>query len=313
MFLSGSTLLQNLVTKLSLVRKAALRFFAGESLDDAIAAAKKLNKLGFSVTLDQLGEDTNTYEEAKQTTKEIIEILDGIHEENVRSNISIKLTQLGITVNEALCIENLKQILEHAKTLNIFVRIDMEDSGIVDATFRVYQKMEDSGFDNVGLVLQSYLYRTLDDLIDLLKSNTRIRIVKGAYKESPTIAFPKKSDVDNCFDEITRSLIEKSAEIGSPKIDDEGKWPPIPAIATHDEKRIAYAKSLVEKIELPKEKIEFQMLYGIRQNLQNSLVQQGYPVRIYVPFGTQWYPYFMRRLAERPANLWFFISSLFRK
>jgi proline dehydrogenase len=169
------------------------------------------------------------------------------------------------------------------------------------------------GFDNVGVVLQSYLYRSKQDARDLMAASTRIRLVKGAYDEPPSVAYPKKADVNACFDRVTEILLEASAVGSAPAASADGRWPPIAAIATHDEKRIAFAKAHAQKIDLPKNKLEFQMLYGIRRRLQEELAADGYPVRVYVPYGTQWYPYFMRRLAERPANLWFFLSSFVRR
>jgi proline dehydrogenase len=203
--------------------------------------------------------------------------------------------------------------LERAKKYNIFVRIDMEDSECVDATMDLYWKMRrEYGFENVGMVIQSYLYRSEQDTADLLAEGTRIRMVKGAYREPPEIAFPKKRDVDHAFDVLTYMMLDAAKEESSPAVSEDGRWPPVTAVASHDEVRVRNSIAYAQEHGIPKEKLEFQMLYGIRRELQRQLTEDGYPVRIYVPFGTEWYPYFMRRLAERPANLWFFISSLLR-
>jgi proline dehydrogenase len=191
----------------------------------------------------------------------------------------------------------------------------MEDTPYTDITLAMYYSMLQRGFNvsQVGLVVQSYLFRTEADVRKLLEYNTHLRLVKGAYKEPSDKAFPKKGDVDANFDLLIKLMIDAACRIDANKISTDGRVPPIPAIATHDEKRIAFAKQYAEKVGLPKEALEFQMLYGIRRDLQEKLVKEGYPVRIYVPFGTHWYPYFMRRLAERPANIWFFVSNYFRK
>lgn len=304
--------MQNIMTHWGIARKVALRFVAGETLEAAIEAVRVLNEKGMVATLDQLGEHTHTPDEARKTGQDILKILDAIHESGVRSGLSVKLTQIGLALDEDLCAEILAEVLGHALELNNFVRIDMEDSGCVDATMRIYQRMRDQGFENVGMVLQSYLYRAEDDTRTLLESGTRIRMVKGAYKEPPEIAFPKKEDVDKNFDVLMELMIDASLHEDAPPLSEDGRWPPIPAAATHDEARVNFSKAYAEKVGLPKEKLEFQMLHGIRRDLQEQLVAEGYPVRIYVPYGTQWYPYFMRRLAERPANLWFFAQTLFR-
>lgn len=311
-YLSQADWMRRLVMGWGIARKVALRFVAGETLEEAINAAKLINKSGMVVTMDQLGENTETPEQARQTTVEIIGILDAIHLSGVRSGLSVKLTQIGLTLDQVLCEKNLASILERAKMHGLFVRIDMEDSGVLEQTLDVYWKMrKEMNFDNVGMVIQSYLYRSEEDVKNLLGADTKIRLVKGAYKEPVDIAFPKKSEVDEAFDRITEMMLEHEAKLGD-KIEDGEFWPPITAVASHDETRVVYAIDRAKALGVPKEKLEFQMLYGIRRGLQQQLVEDGYPVRIYVPFGSEWYPYFMRRLAERPANLWFFISSLFR-
>jgi proline dehydrogenase len=313
-YLSKADWMRHRVMAWKIARKVALRFVAGETLQDAIAAVQRLNVLSMNATLDQLGEDTFKAERAVETADDIIKILDQIEQSGVRSNLSVKLSQIGLALDEILCGENLARILSHAQKLNTFVRIDMEGSDCIDGTFRLYWKMrQELGFDNVGMVIQSYLYRSDEDTQQLLANDTRIRMVKGAYQEPPEIAYPKKRDVDQSFDRLVKMMLEAAHPDSSPGISADGKWPPITAVATHDQKRIDYAIQIARQFGVPKEKVEFQMLYGIRRDIQEDLVSRGYPVRIYVPYGSEWYPFFMRRLAERPANLWFFVSSLFQR
>ena len=313
-YLSKADWMRHLVMGWKIARKVALRFVAGETLQDAIDVIQRGNMNSMNATLDQLGEDTHTADEARKTTNDILNILDVIEKSGARSNLSVKLTQIGLTLDETLCGENLERILSHARQLNTFVRIDMEGSDCTDGTFRLYRKMHhELGYNNVGMVLQSYLYRSEEDTQTLLADNTRIRLVKGAYKESPEIAFPKKKDVDQNYDHLVKMMLKAAQLESSPSLSKDGKWPPITAVATHDRKRIDYAIEIACQLGVPKEKVEFQMLYGIRRDIQKDLVFRGYPMRIYVPYGTEWYPYFMRRLAERPANLWFFVSSFFRR
>ncbi len=312
-YLSRARWARNIVMGWGAARRTARRFVAGETLAEALGVVRELNAAGMNATLDQLGEDVKTEEEAERFTEGIRNILQRIEQNGLRSNVSIKLSQIGIAVDENSCSDNLVSILQFAKERGIFVRIDMEDSSYVDRTLNLYREMRKKrGFDNVGVVIQSYLYRSEKDTNDLLSNGTRIRLVKGAYKEPPEAAFPRKSDVDVCFDRLTKLLLDAAKKFGVATSAD-GKWPPIPAIGTHDHRRVEYAKKYAEEIGLTKDKVEFQMLYGIRRELQAALAAEGYPVRIYVPFGTHWYPYFMRRLAERPANLWFFLSSLVRR
>jgi len=304
-----------MVTGWKLAWQTASRFVAGESIPDAIRVIRELNVKGIVATLDQLGEHTTTTEEATQSTEGILEILDEIDKAGVKSNVSIKLTQIGMGLDDSLCRENLTRILHRAKGYKNFVRIDMEDTPYTDTTIGLLNGVLDDGFNTqtVGLVVQSCLYRTEEDTRKLLERGVRFRLVKGAYSEPPDKAYPKKADVDANFDLLTKILIDAALAAKSPELSEDGRIPPVPGIATHDEKRIAFAKQYAEKVGLPKEALEFQMLYGIRRDLQDQLAAEGYPVRVYVPFGTHWYPYFMRRLAERPANIWFFISNFFRK
>ena len=313
-YLSQADWMRRLVMGWGIARRVALRFVAGETLEQGIAAVEALNQSGIYATIDQLGEHTETTEQANSTTDKILKILDAIDTSGVKSGLSVKLTQIGLSLDENLCEANLVRILQSAAEKNLFVRIDMEESACVDATIRLYWKMRrQHQLDNVGMVIQSYLYRSKKDTADLLTGDTRIRLVKGAYKEPQEIAYPKKSDVDANFDQLTEMLLHHASSDRSPALSEDGRWPPVTALGTHDKDRIDFAIAYAEKTGVPKEKVEVQMLYGIRRELQQDLAAQGYPVRIYVPFGTEWYPYFMRRLAERPANLWFFISSFFRK
>lgn len=312
-YLSKAPWAQRIVTGWSFAWKAASRFVAGEKAEDAIRAVRELNEKGINATLDHLGEHTSTIDEAAQATQDILAILDEIDAAGVRANVSIKLTQIGMGLDESVCRDNLGRILQRAKEHRNFIRIDIEDTPYTDTTIAIYKSMLERGFTNrhFGMAVQSYLYRAEADMKLLLANKTTIRLVKGAYKELPDKAFPKKADVDANYDLLAKLLIDASLADGS-KESEDGRVPPIPAIATHDEKRIEFAVSYANKVGLPKEGMEFQMLYGIRRDLQEKLAQEGYPVRVYVPFGTHWYPYFMRRLAERPANIWFFISNFFR-
>jgi len=305
---------QRLVTNWSFSWKAASRFVAGVGAEDAIRVVRELNSKGINATLDHLGEHTSTADEANNAADDILSILNEIDKAGVRANVSIKLTQIGMGLDEEICSQNLVRILEQVKKHNNFLRIDMEDTPYTDITISLYHSMLDRDFSPayVGLVIQSYLFRSEEDTRKLLEEGTRIRLVKGAYNEPPDKAFPKKTETDANYYLLTKIMIDAALNIDANKISEDGRTPPIVAIASHDDKCILFAKQHAEKVGLPKEALEFQMLYGIRRDLQEQLVGEGYPVRVYVPYGAQWYPYFMRRLAERPANIWFFISNYFR-
>lgn len=313
-YLSKAAWAQNLVIGWSFAWKAASRFVAGSTVEDAIRVVKMLNEKGINATLDQLGEHTSTSEEANRAADGILAVLDSIQQAGARSNVSIKLTQIGMGLDDEVCRANLTRILERAKKYGNFIRIDIEDSPWVDKTIELYEEQLSQGFTTktVGMAVQSYLYRAEADVRALLEKGTTFRLIKGAYKEPPEVAYPKKADVDANFDTLASILIDASLAQKT-ELSADGRIPAIPAIATHDEKRIAFAKAYADKVGLPKTGMEFQMLYGIRRDLQEELAKEGYPVRIYVPFGTHWYPYFMRRLAERPANIWFFVSNFFKK
>ena len=313
--LSRAAWAQKLITSWSFAWRAASRFVAGERTDDLIRVIQELNKNGFNATLNYLGESISSAEEAEKATNEILKVLNEVDKADVKSNVSIKLTQIGIGLDENICRQNLVEILEQVKRCGNFLRVDMEDTPYTDTTISLYHSMLERGFDQsqIGLVLQAYLYRTEGDLRKLLEIGTRIRLVKGAYNEPPDKAYPKKADTDANYDLLAKITIDAALKLDGNAISADGKVPPIIAIASHDERRIGFAKQYAEKVGLPKNAIEFQMLYGIRRDLQGKLVKDGYPVRVYVPYGSQWYQYFMRRLAERPENIWFFVSNYFRK
>jgi proline dehydrogenase len=304
---------QRMITQTGFARRAASRFIAGETHGDAIQAVKALNKIGIAATLDHLGENTTDAGAALQSAEEVTVILDEIERSAVRSNVSIKLSQLGLVLNEELCRQNLLMILEKARSTNNFIRIDMEDSSLTQKTLDQFYWVRQQGFSNIGIVIQSYLYRSEADISQLGKSGERVRLCKGAYKEPPELAFPKMKDVNTSYDRLTESLYSAALSAGSPPVSSDGKFPPIPALATHDEQRIQFACEAAERMGLSKTALEFQMLYGIRRDLQKQLAAKGYPVRVYVPYGTHWYPYFMRRLAERPANVWFLLTNYMRR
>ena len=314
-YLSKAAWAQKLVTNWSFAWRAASRFVAGTRPEDAIRVIRELNARGINATLDHLGEHTSTAEEASNATEDILTILDEIDKAQVRANVSIKLTQIGMGLDESICQQNLIRILERARQHRNFVRIDIEDTPYTDVTISIYDAMLERGFttQTMGMAVQAYLYRAEADVRALLEKNTRLRLVKGAYMEPPEKAYPKKADVDANYDLLAKILIDCNLKVEDNLLSADGRVPPIPAIATHDENRIAFARQYAEKVGLPKDGVEFQMLYGIRRDLQERLVKEGYPVRVYVPFGRHWYPYFMRRLAERPANIWFFISNFLRK
>lgn len=312
LYMSNANWIRNIVTRWRVARKMASRFVAGDTFEDALIAIRRLNEKGLLTTLDNLGENVTASEDALKATDTYIEIFQRLHDAGVKSNCSVKLSQLGLELDYDLCLSNMRCIATRAAEFGTLVRIDMEDSSTVDRTIQIHQTLMAEGITNIGLAIQSYLHRSEEDVRALLEQGTRIRLCKGAYNEPPEVAFPKKSDVDASFDRITAHMIDGSTSHGSEPASADGKVPPIAAIGTHDSKRIDFARDYAKIAGLPKEALEFQMLYGIRSDLQDALHARGYPVRVYVPFGTEWYPYFMRRLAERPANLWFFITALVR-
>lgn len=304
---------QRMVTGWGFAWRIASRFVAGQTLDQAIIVIQELNDRGIAASLDHLGENTSRPEDAREAATEVIRALVAVDASGARANVSLKLTQLGLILDEALCRENLARILIRARELGAFIRIDMEDSPFTERTLKMYDWAREQGFDNVGVVIQAYLYRSEKDICHIADRSGFVRLCKGAYDEPPDVAFPRKADVDANYDKLATQLLESALKAGAPQVTADGRIPPVPAFATHDEARITFAQAEARRLGLPKGAIEFQMLFGIRRDLQDRLAAQGYPVRVYVPYGAQWYPYFMRRLAERPANVWFFVSNLFRK
>lgn len=254
------------------------------------------------VSLDQLGESVHDEEQARVAVAEYMEILDAIYTNKLDANISVKLTQVGLDIGEDFCISNMRRILAKASEIGTSVNIDMESSHYTEATLRVFEELRQD-FANVGTVIQSYLYRTEDDMRSLAEVGATIRLCKGAYKEPPSIAFPEKADVDANYVKCMKFFMEEAYR----------KQGAYLKIATHDQAIIDAALDYVKTNDIPSDQFEFQMLYGIRTQTQMELKNQGYRVRVYVPYGTQWYPYFMRRLAERPANLWFILKNLFAR
>lgn len=310
-YLSQANWARRLVTRFSLARRTALRFVAGEELPDALRAVATLNEAGMLATLDLLGEHTHNATAAQAATNAILHVLDEIAASKLKTGLSIKLTQIGLKLDTELCAANLEHVARHAAELGIFVRIDMEESAVVEDTLALFRRTRTLGLTNIGVVIQSYLYRSDADTRALLAEGAPIRLVKGAYKEPASVAYPKKADVDSAFDRLSDLMLQASTTHTARK--QPATWPPLSAIGTHDEDRLDYARQRAANLDLPMKEVEFQMLYGIRRELQEQLAAQGYPVRVYVPFGHEWYPYFMRRLAERPANVWFFMSNLLRR
>jgi proline dehydrogenase len=283
-------------------RRLAHRFVAGETLQEALQEVKKLNQIGIAATLDHLGENVITQQEAQKSAELYFEILDEIHKQKLDSNVSLKLTQMGLALDPNFCFETVRRVVVHAAKTNNSVRIDMEGSPYTDATLEIYKRLRDGGLKNVGIVIQAYLYRSISDIEKLLPIGLNVRLCKGAYAEPPSIAFPKKADVDKSYLNLLHKLLsEQSIQQGT-----------YVGIATHDEKIIQYVKEWTTANKIPKSSFEFQTLFGIRRDLQIALAQEGYRVRVYVSFGSEWYPYFMRRLAERPANVFFIAKNLFR-
>ena len=313
LYLSKAPWARRIVTRWQFARRAAARFVAGDTLEEAIQAIRILNERGLHATLDHLGEQVTNPEEARRAADDYLVIMEQICQAGVKSNASLKLTQIGLALDYDLCLDNMRRILRQAAVCGVFVRIDMEDSAAADRTLRLYRTLQAEGLHNTGVVIQSYLYRSQEDVRSLLAQGTRIRLCKGAYKEPPEVAFPKKADVDGNYDRLAAMMIDAALAAGSQPASDDGRVPPICAVATHDIRRIRSAQKHAAEAGLPKRALEFQMLHGIRTDLQASLAAEGYPVRVYVPYGTEWYPYFVRRLAERPANLWFFLSNFFRR
>ena len=296
LYLAKQESIRQFVTTNPATRRVSRRFVAGETLDDAMSATQPLNARHISVSLDHLGENVTDAAEARQTAQDYITVLDRIHTENAEANISVKLTALGLDVDEHLCRENLISVLRRAQSLNIFVRVDMEGSDYTQRTLDIVAEMR-RNFEQVGTVIQAMLYRSPKDVENLIASKTRVRLVKGAYLEPESLAYPRKADVDEQYRSLMYTLLEHGT---------------YPAIATHDERLIEAAKRFTQEHGISRARFEFQMLYGIRRDLQDRLARDGYNVRVYVPYGSQWYPYLTRRMAERPANLVFVMGNTFK-
>ncbi len=278
-------------------RLGAARFVAGETLDDAVPVLRRLNESGLLTNTTLLGEGVRDETQTRSVVAAYREVLDRIQAEGLRTNLALKLTHLGLSIGEELAERNVAELVEHAARVGNFVRIDMEESCHVDATLRIYRRLRESGHDNVGTVLQSYLFRSEDDLAALMPLAPNLRLVKGAYLEPPEIAYPQKRDVDAAY----VRLLETSLAGGG-----------FTAVATHDETLIEHAISFARERGIPKESFQFQMLYGVRPRLQLDLVRRGFDVLVAAPYGPEWYRYLMRRLAERPANALFLLRNLLR-
>jgi proline dehydrogenase len=297
LFLSRQRRLRKWVETSPLAQRLSARFVAGETLDDALRVGKQINSEGITLTVDHLGESVTSLEEAAQARDVYLSTLSAIHENQVCGNVSLKLTQFGLDFSAEQCRANVSQLVERAAGLSSFVRVDMESSEYTDRTLRLVDDLH-ARYGCVGTVIQAYLYRSRADIERLCARGIRVRLCKGAYLEPHSVAFPDKAAVDRNYVELMKLLL------------DRGEYP---AIATHDEKIITETKTFAAKRGIPAERFEFQMLYGIRRDLQRRLVSEGYRLRLYVPFGRAWYPYFMRRLAERPANVLFLARNVFRQ
>jgi proline dehydrogenase len=277
-------------------RPFARRFIAGETVEDAIAAIRAIEAQGLHHTLDFLGESVMSLAAAEEATRQYLNLIDQVYRAGVERNLSLKLTQLGLDVDRAICVDNLRKILAAGERCGFFVRIDMESSKYTETTLDIFETVWLHGSRNVGVVLQSCLYRTEQDFERVNELGARIRLVKGAYREPKTAAHQQKSDVDRTYLHLARRLLT------------EGTYP---AIATHDEDILTQVRQFAAARRIGSDRYEFQMLYGVRRDLQNALRDQGHRMRVYVPFGHEWFPYFMRRLGERPANVAFVLRALF--
>ena len=298
--ISRSAFLKLLATRygMSGERGFARRFIAGEHVEQVIAAARAVETRGLAITLDYLGESVSETPEARRATQEYLDIVDRIVAAGIERNVSLKLSQLGLDLDPQLGLDNLRRILQRASPHGFFVRIDMESSAYTDATLDVFETLWEEGFRQVGVVLQSALRRSAEDLRRVTRMGARVRLVKGAYKEPRELAWQRRAEVDAAYVSLTQALLR------------EGTYP---AFATHDPAMIAAAKTYAAEYGVRRDAFEFQMLYGIRRDLQTALAAEGYKVRVYIPFGREWFPYFMRRLGERPANVGFVIRALLKE
>jgi len=299
LYLSSQQQIFKFVRHNKLAKSFANRFVAGETLDTALSAVARLNSRSITASLDLLGESVHNEAEARAAGQAYITMLDRIHERKVDANVSVKLTAMGLDISEELCVAIMHKILQRARDYGSFVRIDMESSEYTQRTLDLFDQRLYPGYrENVGIVLQSYLYRTFADVQHANLIKARVRLCKGAYKEPETVAYPDKKDVDANYVKCMHEMMLK------------GNYP---GIATHDEAIIRDAKAFAKSNDIASNRYEFQMLYGVRRDLQDWLVREGYRMRVYVPFGTQWYPYLMRRLAERPANVAFLTGNVFKE
>jgi proline dehydrogenase len=299
LYLSNQPQVFRFVRNNRLARGFAQRFVAGETIETALDATRDLNAKGITVSLDLLGESVHNEQEARAAAREYVRMLDRIAERGLNANVSVKLTQMGLDLSEDLCVANMRDILERARAHGNFVRLDMESSEYTDRTLALfYDRLYPNYAENVGIVLQSMLRRTQSDAERAVKERARVRLCKGAYKEPESVAFPDKKDVDDSYVRCMQLLMER------------GHYP---GLATHDERIIDEAKRWSRQQGIAPDRFEFQMLYGVRRDLQEEIVREGFRMRVYVPFGTQWYPYLMRRLAERPANVAFITGSVFKE
>jgi proline dehydrogenase len=299
LYLSGQQQIFRFVRNNRLAKSFAHRFVAGETLDTALAAVARLNARGITASLDLLGESVHNEAEARAAGDAYATMLDRIHKQKADANVSVKLTAMGLDISEDLCVAVMHKILQQAREYQTFVRIDMESSEYTQRTLDLFeQRLYPAYRENVGIVLQSYLYRTFADVERANLIKARVRLCKGAYKEPETVAYPDKKDVDATYIRCMHELMLK------------GNYP---GLATHDEAIIKEAKRFARENQIAPNRFEFQMLYGVRRDLQDKLVREGYRMRVYVPFGTQWYPYLMRRLAERPANVAFLTGNVFKE
>ncbi len=296
--LSESSLARRIATDAPFARGVARRFVAGETREDALAAARALNGAGMHVSLDYLGEAVGSEDEARTAAATIEQVVRAIAGEGLDANVSVKLTQLGQDIDDDFLRRTVEGLLDTAAESGTFVRFDMESSEYTEHTLRFFEELWSAGRRGIGVVLQSYLYRTAEDVARANELGARVRLCKGAYKEPERVAYPDKADVDANFVRCMRMLLA------------DGVYP---GIATHDEAMIAATKAFAREQGIDRDRFEFQMLYGVRRDVQRRLVDEGYHLRIYVPFGEAWYPYFMRRMAERPANLFFVVDSVIRE
>lgn len=296
--LSQSPTARSFVRKAPGARTMARRFVAGETVEDGVNACRELNRLGLSVTLDYLGESVTNQEEARHAADVYLQMIDRLSAEKIDGNVSLKLTQMGQDIDEAFLRENIGRVLDRAKQHDMFVRFDMEGSAYTEKTLHFFRSLWGEGYRNIGVVIQSYLRRSAGDIEQLNADKVRVRLCKGAYKEPDTVAFQDKREVDASFVRLMQMLLE------------HGNYP---GIATHDEAMIQATREFAKQRGIDSARYEFQMLYGVRRDLQQMLVNNGYRMRVYVPFGEAWYPYLMRRMAERPANMFFIVNAVMRE